>query len=215
MLPYQVDLLAMSFMLLGAMFVGAAVSAFLFRNIYNWVFIIAAFLVAIAMIFGCLAAAETNNVLLILGSAGLFGAAIGASLGGFVLAVTDGHERGAEAVMVTLSILAVVTVVTGVIGLLSGFNFQGMGGVMFIILLVILGITFVGLFVRWNKVTEMVIGLGVSLFFAIYMIYDFNKAIHLYKEATWSAAMDIAMNLFLDMVNIFVRLLPIILDAMD
>lgn len=79
----------------------------------------------------------------------------------------------------------------------------------------VLVLAIVGIFTNWSRVTETVIGLGVSAFFALYMIYDFNKAINLYTEASWGAAMDIAMSVFLDMLNIFVRLLPIIADAMD
>ena len=205
----------MVFWLMGAMFVGAAASAYIFRNVRSCGFVIAATVVMIAMIFVASAVAATNNALLSVGVAFLFGASVGSILGSFVLMVTEGHERGAEAVLVTLAILGVVTVCAGVIGLTSGYNFQGMGGTLFAILIGIVAISLIGLFVRWGKVMEMVIGLGVSLFFVVYMVYDFNKAVALYTEATWSAAMDIAMNLFLDLVNIFVRLLPIILDAMD
>lgn len=197
------------------MLIAATAFAYTFRNVWNWPFVIGSFVVSIGLIFVALAVAATNNPVFIFAVAALFGGSIGSTLGSFVLAVTEGHERGSQSVMVTLAIIAVITVVAAVIGLLSGFNFQGMGGVMFIILLGIVALSFIGLFVHWNKVTEMIIGLGVSLFFAIYMVYDFNKAVDLYNEATWSAAMEIAMNLFLDMVNIFVRLLPIIVDAMD
>lgn len=117
--------------------------------------------------------------------------------------------------MVTLAVIAIAMLVTAVIGLMSGFNFQGFGGILFAILLGILGITVIGIFVKFNKVVEMIIGLGISFFFMVYMVYDFNKVVDLYNEASWRAAMEIAMNIFLDLLNIFVRLLPIIVDILD
>lgn len=215
MLPYQIGLLTMTLALLAVMMVSAVVSAYLFRNVWNWPFVIGSFVVAIALIFVAVAVAATNNPVFIFPVAALFGASIGATLGSFVIAVTHGKRRGAEAVMVTLAIIAVVTLITAIIGLLSGFNFQGMGGIMFAILLGIVVLSLIGLFVRWNKVVEMVIGLGVALFFMVYMVYDFNKVVDKYDQASWGAAMEIAMNLFLDIVNIFIRLLPIIVELME
>lgn len=215
MLPYQVALLSMTLALLTVMMAAASASAYLFKDIWNWPFVIGSFVIAIVLVFVAAGVAATNNPVLIFPVAAIFGASIGATLGSFVIAVTHGKRRGGEAVMVTLAIIAVVTLITALIGLLSGFNFQGLGGILFAILLGVVALSFIGLFIRWNKVMEMVIGLGISLFFMVYMVYDFNKVVDKYNEATWGAAMEIAMNLFLDIVNIFVRLLPIIVDIMD
>lgn len=212
---YQIDLLIKVTQLLFILVGSAALSAYLFRNVFNWPFVIGSFIVSIILIFVAVGVGNTGNPLLVFPVMAMFGSAIGSTLGSFTLAVTDGKERGRDAVIITLAIIAVSMLVTAAIGLLSGFNFQGMGGVMFAILLGIVALSLIGLFVKWNKVVEMVIGLGVSLFFMIYLVYDFNKVVSLYHESTWGAAVDIAMNLFLDMVNIFVRLLPIIVEVLD
>lgn len=213
--PYQVELLTMVMVLLSVMVVSAAASAYAFRNIFGWPFFIGSFVLAIVLIFVSVFVGTTNNPVLIIPAVAMFGAAMGATLGSFILAVTHGKKRGAEAVMVTLAVIAIAMLVTAVIGLMSGFNFQGFGGILFAILLGILGITVIGIFVKFNKVVEMIIGLGISFFFMVYMVYDFNKVVDLYNEASWRAAMEIAMNIFLDLLNIFVRLLPIIVDILD
>lgn len=215
MQPHEVELLTMVMMLLGAMTVSATISAYTFRNLFSCGFILAAFVATIAMIIITAMFHQTNNPLIAFGLAIGLGATIGADLGGFVIAVTKGKKRGAEAVFVTLAIMAVMTVCAALIGLLSGYNFQGIGGIMFVVLLGIVGLSTIMIFVKFNKITEMIIGGAVSAFFFVYMIYDFNQIVDKFDDATWGNAIQVSLGIFLDLVNIFVRLLPIIVEIMD
>lgn len=216
--PYQVQLFSMSMFLVGCMLVGTAPSAWALRNTHSWSIVIGSFVVSIGLIFVVMYASYTQNAILVGGASLLFGGSVGATLGSFAVAVTHGRRRGAEAVALTLGIVALSTMAAAVIGMLSGFNFQGIGGVMFTLLLFLLGISILMIFVRLGKIWELIIGSAASVFWFVYLIYDFNKVVHKYTEATWPAAAEIAMNIYLDMVNLFIRLLPIIvelLDAMD
>lgn len=215
MQPHEVQLLTMVTSLLAAMIASAAISAYAFRRYFSCGFIAGAFVATIVMIFVAVVFHDTQSPLIAFALAIGLGATIGADLGGFTIAVTEGKPRGREAVFVTLAILAVTTVVTAGIGLLSGFDFQGLRGVMFMGLLGILGVSLIFMFVRLGKVMEMVWGLAVSAFFMIYLIIDFNRIVDQYTEANWGAAVQVALSIFLDLVNIFVRLLPIIVELMD
>lgn len=215
MTPSQVQLLVMVIQLLSVMLMGAVVSAWLLRNYFSWPLVIGSFVVTIILIFVMVGVAGTGNTFATLIIGTLFGAAIGADLGGFTLAVTDGRKRGREAVAITLAIVAGSTVMAAAVGMFTGYNFQGWGGPLFIGLLLLIGVGLFQLFVRLNRITELIIGAVASLFWVIYLIYDFNKVVDLYEEATWSAAAEIAMNVFLDMVNLFVRLLPIIAELLE
>ena len=212
---YQIELLNMVLTLLFVQLGAATISAYFFRNVESMAFMIGSFIISIALIFICFAAARTENAMNVISMIALFGVSNGATLGSFTLMVTRGKKRATEAVFLTLGIIAFGTFVAAMVGLFSGYNFQGWGTTMFVILLGIIAISLIGIFVKFGKVMEVMMGLGISLFFFLYMIYDFNKAVDQYKTASWTAAVDIAMNLFLDMLNIFVRLLPIIADAMD
>lgn len=201
--------------LLSVMLMGAVASAWLLRNHFTWPVIIGSFVVTIVLIFVMFGVASSGNPFTTILVGTLFGAAVGADLGGFTLAVTEGRKRGGDAVAITLAVVAGSTILAAAIGMLTGFNFQGWGGPLFIGLLLLLGVGVVQIFVRMDRVIELAIGGVASLFWVLYLIYHFNKVVDLYNEATWSAAAEIAMNVFLAMVNLFVRLLPLIVELLD
>lgn len=215
LLPFQAELLTMVFILLSAMMAGAVLSAWILKEYFSLGFILLSFVVTLALIFVMAAVAQTGNATAILAVSFLFGAALGADLGGFTVAVLKDRSRGTEAFVLTIAIVAGSTFLAAVVGLFSGFNFQGLGGPLFMGLFVLIGISVFGIFVRMGKVMEMVIGLAASAFWVVYMIYDFNKVVDKYEVASWGNAAYIAMDIMLDIVNLFVRLLPIIVEILD
>lgn len=97
---------------------------------------------------------------------------------------------------------------------MSGFNFQGLNGIMLTILLGLIGLGILALFIRFNKVLELLIGIGASIFWMVYLVVDFNRIVSQYHEATASAALQIAMKIYADLINLFVQLLPIIVQIL-
>lgn len=215
MQPYQSQLYNMSMFLIGCMFVGTAPTALLMRNVRNSAIAIGSGILMLLMIFGITIVAGTNNPALIPVSCVIFGCSLGATLGVYATAVTAGKRRGLEAVAATLGLVAVATMAAASIGLFSGFNWQGLGAIMLGLLVLLLAVTIIMAFVRLGKVAELVVGGGASLLFFIYLIIDFNAIVNRYSKASWTAAAQIAMSVYLDMVNLFIRLLPIIVDIMD
>lgn len=213
--PYQSELLSMSLSVLGSSLAGAIIAAYLFRNVFTTKFIIIAFVLSVGMIFVSFAAAETSNAVMVLGAMLLFGACSGCTLGGFVIAVTHEHPRAKEVVGITVGIVAISTFAAAAVGMFSGYNFQSLGAYLFIGLLILIGIGVLQLFIRVEKKTDLIIGGIASVFWVVYMVYNFNKVVHGYDEASWRAAADIGMNTYLDMVNLFIRLLPIIAEALS
>jgi FtsH-binding integral membrane protein len=215
MTPEQSQLLNMSMWVVGSSLAGCILAAWFFRNIINWAIIIIGFIASIALMFVAFAIAQTNNGFLVLLASFLFGATSGCTLGGFILAVTENHSRAKEVVAITVGIVAIATVATAVVGIFSGYNFQGLGTYLFTGLLILIGIVIFQIFFQVSKKTDLVIGAMASVFWVVYLLYDFNKVVDKYDQATWEAALDIGMNVYLNMVNLFVRLLPIIADALD
>lgn len=86
---------------------------------------------------------------------------------------------------------------------------------MFAGLWILIGISLAGLIGWISERVEYMIGIVAAAFWGVYMIYDFNKVVDLYESPTWAAAMSIAMGLYLDMVNFFIRILPYVLDALS
>lgn len=212
MLPVQQELLNMVLMLLFTMMGSAAIAAYIFREVRSWWLVIGSFAVGIVFIFAAQAVTGALGAFFV---SAAFGASMGAMIGGTMVALTEGHPRAGQAVAVTFGIVALITVIAAGIGLFSGYDFSGWRGTMFIILLGILGISLLGFAVRYSKVVETVMSLGIIGFFSVYLVVDFNQIKDTVEVASWQEALNIAMSIFLDILNILIRLLPIILDAMD
>jgi FtsH-binding integral membrane protein len=52
------------------------------------------------------------------------------------------------------------------------------------------------------------------LLFTLYLLYDFDRleSLEAQGETSWSAAIDIAVNLYLDIINLFLDLLQILAE---
>lgn len=218
MQPYQSQLFSMSMYLIGCMFLGSVPTAWLLRNVNSRAIAVGSFILTIIMLFAVIAVSSSQNPLPIAFASMVFGASLGATLGSFTVAVTRGRRRGAEAVALTLGLVAIATMSAAFIGMFSGFNWQSIGGIMFSLLLLLVVGSIVMVFVRLGRTAELVVAGLSCVFWFIYLVYDFNRIVDRYTEATWPAAAEIAMNVYLDMVNLFIRLLPImveLLEAMD
>lgn len=207
---------AMSILLI--MLASASISAWVFRTVSGCVFIIGTFIASIVGIFLCIGAAATENVALIALASSFFGGSVGATLGSFALTVGEARGKSIEKIGQTVVVAAgavfLATLIAAVIGLFGGINFQGLGSILFMGLFVLIGISLLGLVVKNSLWTEMLISTVASIFWVIYLVYDFNKVVTVFVETSgkWADAMHVAMSVFLDMVNLFVRLYVLFMD---
>ena len=215
MQPYQIDLFRMSMFLVACMFAGAVPSAWRLRDVQGPASLIVGFVAMVLMTFGVVIAAGTDNVLCIAAACVLFGAAQGTVIGPFVAAVTTGKRRAAEAVVLTIGLVAFSAVLAAGFAMFSGFNMQSLGGILFLLLILLLVATIAWVFVRQDRIRELIFAALASALWMVYLIYDFNAIAYRYTEANWKAAAEIAMNVYLDMLNLFIRLLPYIVDLLD
>ena len=80
-----------------------------------------------------------------------------------------------------------------------------------LVVLLVFGIIFI--FVPVSNTIMLVLACLTVLVFALYTIYDFNQIKHNYVGENQAVAM--ALNLYLDFVNIFLRILEIIWRLKD
>lgn len=107
-----------------------------------------------------------------------------------------------------LAITASITFITALIGLYSGIDFSFMGKFLLIALIILVGLNIIRLFIKINGTKRKIIVIfGVALF-TLYLIYDFNRITR--SENTWYDAMDIAINIYLDIINLFLYLLDLL-----
>lgn len=107
-----------------------------------------------------------------------------------------------------LAITASVTFITALIGLYSGVDFSFMGKFLLIALIGLVAINIVRLFINIKGTMRKVITIfGVALF-TLYLIYDFNRITR--ADNNWYEAMNIAINIYLDIINLFLYLLDLL-----
>lgn len=112
-----------------------------------------------------------------------------------------------------LAITTTIVFATGAVGIYSNIDFGFLGVGLFIALLFLIVFNLVRLFVAIPRpVQRWVAGIGVVIF-TLYLVHDFNA---LTKASTagmndWQAATRFAIEIYLDIINLFLELL----DAMS
>ncbi len=93
-----------------------------------------------------------------------------------------------------------------IIGATSYRSFQGLGGFLMIALIGMIIVSLIGIFVPWSNTFEMIFsGIGVLLFTG-YTLYDIQRLKH-YPQDRY---IDAALQLYLDIFNLFLYILRLI-----
>ena len=137
---------------------------------------------------------------------GLFTFTSGFTLGLITLVAGDVAQKA-------LGITALTTFATGLIATYSGLDFSWLGKFLFIGLIGLIIVGIIGLFVRIKGgLRKFMAGFGV-LIFTGYLLFDFNKLAKLKEIAdanNWTTALDFAINIYLDIVNLFLQLISLL-----
>lgn len=140
-------------------------------------------------------------------------------IGGFICAAAMGAMVGpfvalyeAGSVVQALLLSAGIVLATGLIGAVIPNNLAAWGAPLFACLLGLVVIQLVLPLVAYLTgmditFTMTLIDYAAILLFSFIMVYDLNKAQRLDK--TWNNAIDVAVNVFLNFANIFIRVLSL------
>lgn len=115
-----------------------------------------------------------------------------------------------EVVQKATLITALTTVVTGTIASYPGIDFSWLGKILFFALLAVIVISVIGLFVKMKNSVNRLISAASVLIFTGYLLYDFNQLAKLKTVAqanNWGTALDFAVNIYLDIVNLLINLI--------
>ncbi len=154
---------------------------------------------------GVLAQANDDPTISVVGGV-ICSGAMGVMVGPFVAMFTLGS------VIQAFVLAAVVVLVTGFIGALLPQDLSAWGAPLF-------GLLFGSIVIQFGGIIASALGFNFQLGFSILdwavlilfcaiMVYDLNKARHLSK--TLNNAIDVAVNVFLNFANIFIRILSIL-----
>ena len=112
-----------------------------------------------------------------------------------------------------LQLTVIITFVAALVGMYSGLDFSGMGIYLFSALALLIITRLVMLFTNFASEQQRVIAIVGALLFSLFLLYDFNRLARLDANGVndWETALQIAVNLYLDVINLLFELLA----AMD
>lgn len=107
--------------------------------------------------------------------------------------------------------LAVIT--TACVVFTTDINFDFLGGFLFIslILLIVMGLIN-AIFIK-SRMVSLVRAYVGAVIFTLYLLYDFNRLEQKAGDESWSTAINISVNIYLDIINLFLDLLEILAES--
>src|SRR3970040_1132117 len=110
-----------------------------------------------------------------------------------------------------------VTVICGLIGTYSNLVGSWLESILFWALLALLAGYTLRLFLKLTEEGERLIAFFGVIVFVGYLLVDFNRIAYEEKkgENNWSVAMDIAINIYLDIINLLLQLLELLAESSD
>lgn len=126
-----------------------------------------------------------------------------------LLLITRDENLGIQVTQLTT--LAVF--LCSMIGMYSGVDFSFLGKFLFIALIVLILSSIVRIFVQICGMARKIwASIGIAIFCG-YLLYDFNRLASLGEIAaanTWNTALSFALNIYLDIINLFLQILDLL-----
>ena len=167
---------------------------------YNWIAIIVDIIFFVILMF-TRKIMPVNMIFM-----GLFTFTSGFTLGLITLVAGDVAQKA-------LGITALTTFATGLIATYSGLDFAWLGKFLFIGLIGLIIVGIIGLFVKIKGTLGKIYASFGVLIFTGYLLYDFNNLAKLKQVAeanNWETALDFAISIYLDIVNLFLYLIQLL-----
>lgn len=114
-----------------------------------------------------------------------------------------------------LAITSCITAGGAVVGMYSGINFSFLGPTLFWSLILLIIGNIVRLFISIPRGKQRVMAFFGCIIFTGYILFDFNRLAEAGKEKiynTWPVAMDFSIEIYLDVINLFLELLNLLSD---
>jgi FtsH-binding integral membrane protein len=109
-----------------------------------------------------------------------------------------------------LAITSCITAGAALIGMYSKINFVCLGPILFLSLILLILGNIIRLFISISKVSQRIMAFLGCTIFTGYLLFDFYRLAEAGKDKinnTWPTAMNFAIDLYLDVINLFLDLL--------
>lgn len=117
--------------------------------------------------------------------------------------------------LITQAVLgtALAVIATATLVFTTNINFGFLGGFLFIALLMLVVMGLINAFFIKSKMASLVKAYVGAIIFTLYLLYDFNQLEQKAGDESWATAIDISVNIYLDIINLFLDLLEILAEA--
>jgi FtsH-binding integral membrane protein len=106
-----------------------------------------------------------------------------------------------------------ITIATAVTVFMFDFDFSFLGNILFIALLGLIIVGLLNVFFFKSPLLRLISAYVGAVVFSAYLLYDFNRLKEAAGDVTWETAVNIAISIYLDIVNLFLDLLQIFSDS--
>ena len=108
---------------------------------------------------------------------------------------------------------ALAVIVTASVVFITDIDFSFLGGFLFISLIILIIMGLINIFFIRSKLFSLIRAYLGAVVFTLYLLYDFDKLQDSAGDESWSTAINISVNLYLDIINLFLDLLEILAES--
>ena len=123
------------------------------------------------------------------------------------------HQEWHNVVFQALFATALAVFSTAGIVFLTSIDFGFLGGFLLIPLIMLIVMGLLNIFFFHSKIFSLVRAYIGAVIFTLYLLFDFNRLEKMAGDETWGVAIDIAVNIYLDIINLFLDLLEILTES--
>ncbi len=110
---------------------------------------------------------------------------------------------------------AVAIFATSGVVFLTSIDFSFLGGLLLIALLILIVMGLMNIFFFRSSFFSLMRAYAGAVIFTLYLLYDFDRLEKMAGDESWGTAVDIAVNIYLDIINLFLDLLEILSESSD
>lgn len=122
------------------------------------------------------------------------------------------HQEWHNVVFQALFATTFAVFYTAGIVFLTNIDFGFLGSFLFISLTILVAMSLLNAFFFRSRIFSLVRAYIGVVIFTLYLLYDFNRLKKMNGDESWRAAIHIAVNIYLDIINLFLDILEILSD---
>jgi len=108
---------------------------------------------------------------------------------------------------------ALAIVSTASVVFFTDIDFGFLGGFLLISLIILIMMNLINIIFIKSKFVSLMRAYVGAVIFTLYLLYDFNRLEKFAGDESWATAIEISVNIYLDIINLFMDLLEILSES--